>query len=293
MNKHTQYQIGLKVSKKKLSSQNLLLAQHLLTYFLQEQGFDLSSLVEEESRDFLTMSFYVHSKKESLFLFRQIQTITLKGVRCFYKTHLRKDWESSWKKGWKPFSLTTKIQVIPLWQKQKKHLKNKKPLYLETTNAFGTGLHETTRFTSQMIESLENQFQTFLDVGTGSGILMVVAFLMGAKKCFGFDIDAGAIEVAQNNLKVNGYTGQLKKADIRSFVVKSPFDVVAANLISSDLIAYQDKIISFVKKGGFLIISGISLENLSRVQKAFSVSSLKKLKIMKGKEWSAILFHVI
>lgn len=291
--KQIQYQIGFKISKNKKIDHKTFFFKDVLYYFLQKEGFDLSSLVEEEDKKFFCLSFYVYSKKESLVLINKIKKFSFKGVRFIYKKHLKKDWESSWKKGWKPFPITKSLQVIPLWQQQRLCEKNKKPIYLETTNAFGTGLHETTRFTAQMIEDLNNQFKTFLDVGTGSGILMIVAFLNGAKKCVGFDIDANAVKVAKDNLKANNFKAQIKECSVEKFIVQKQFDLVAANLVSLDLIDLKKHIISFVKKEGFLILSGISLKNICRVKKAFCSSSLKLIRVVKGKEWSAMLFNVV
>ena len=66
---------------------------------------------------------------------------------------------------------------------------------------------------------------------------------------------------------------------------------MAANLITEDLIEHAQKIISFVKEGGLLAVSGISLDNLSKLQKSFSSLPLKCLKISKGKQWSGLLFQ--
>ena len=81
------------------------------------------------------------------------------------------------------------------------------------------------------------------------------------------------------------------KADIKKYQPKRQFDFVAANLITEDLIANGRKIISLVKEGGVLAVSGISLDNLERLRNAFLSFPLKCLKISKGKQWSGILYQ--
>ncbi len=214
------------------------------------------------------------------------------GTKPFCRIHHEKDWSQLWKKGWKPFALTPRIHVVPLWQESRIIPKSKIPIYLDTTNAFGTGLHETTRFSSQIIERLSGNFDTFLDVGTGSGILVIVAFLSGAKKCVGFDIDPLAVKVARQNLKANGQTCVLKVCDVKEFKPVRPFDLVAANLVSPDLIEFRDRILSFVRPGGALVVSGVSLKNIPRVVRAFKQAGHMPVNVVSGQEWAAIHFNV-
>jgi ribosomal protein L11 methylase PrmA len=92
-------------------------------------------------------------------------------------------------------------------------------------------------------------------------------------------------------MKANQLYFKVKKADIKKYRSKKTYDLVAANLVTEDLIANARKIISFVKINGLLAVSGISLDNLKRFQKAFSSLPLKCLQISRGKQWSGLLFY--
>jgi ribosomal protein L11 methyltransferase len=225
-------------------------------------------------------------------LMKVFNVFGLKGIDVKLRVHRRTDWETRWKENWKPFPLTKKIHVIPLFLKNAKCPKRKTPFYLDTTAAFGTGLHETTRFSAQLIEGLQGRFKTALDVGTGTGILAAVALMSGASYVEAFDIDASAVKVAQKNLKANGLRcAVLKACDVQKYHPSRKFDLVVANLITHDLVAFKQKIISCVQSGGHLIISGISLKNMPLVKREYNFSAgLKCLKVVKGKEWSAFLF---
>lgn len=260
--------------------------------FLALSGYPLSVLVEAEDRKKRTISVYLTDRAQSLRLRALLRASRIGGARVLYRVHRQKDWGSKWKKGWKPFPLTSKTQIIPLWQKSRSCPKGKTPVFLDTTNAFGTGLHETTRFTAQMIEQLKGRFQSFLDVGTGSGILAIIALKSGASHCVGIDIDPGAVKVARQNLKANKLTCELRACDVKDFVPSVRFDLVAANLVSPDLIEFRDRILSLVRPGGYLVISGISLKNIARVKRSFALAGVRPVRIRKGREWSAMLIKL-
>jgi ribosomal protein L11 methyltransferase len=249
--------------------------------------------VEESGKERHKISVFFAQRAGALRLMRAFNALGLKGVPAKMCVHHRTDWETRWKENWKPFPLTRNIHVIPLFLKNAKCPKGKTPFYLDTTAAFGTGLHETTRFSAQLIEGLEGQFRTALDVGTGTGILAAVALMSGAVYVEAFDIDASAVGVARKNLKANKLRCHVLKAcDVQKYHVARKFDLVAANLITHDLVAFKQKIISCVQPGGHLIISGISLKNMPLVKKEYNFSvGLKCLKVIKGKEWSAFLFQ--
>ncbi|MBF0618968.1 MAG: 50S ribosomal protein L11 methyltransferase [Candidatus Omnitrophica bacterium] len=281
----TQYQVGIKLPAS-------LAAVQTMRMVLMSAGFDGSLLVEEEGRAGKVLSLFFCERGLAQKALLQLRALHLKKVRLFMKTHHERDWSTAWKRGWKPFSLTRRFHVIPLWQDKRTCPRGKMPIYLETTNAFGTGLHETTRFTAGLIEALEGAFSSFLDVGTGSGILAIVALKCGATRVAGFDIDPDAVRAAHHNLKANGLACSLKAADVKDFEPARLFDLVAANLITQDLMEFRDRIVSCVQPGGHLIISGVSLKNVPKVKKAFALPFLAIKIIVKGKEWAAFLFEV-
>jgi ribosomal protein L11 methyltransferase len=255
-------------------------------------GVALADIVEESGKDRHKISVFFADPAAARRLIKAFKVFGLKGVRVKMRVHRRTDWETRWKEGWKPFSLTRKIHVIPLFLKDAKCPKGKTPFYLDTTAAFGTGLHETTRFSARLIEGLRGRFKTALDIGTGTGILAAVALMSGATYVEAFDIDAGAVSVARKNLKANGLRcAVLKACDVQKYRSFRKFDLVAANLITHDLVAFKRKIIASVRPGGHLIISGISLKNMPLVKREYAPSvGLKCVKVLKGKEWAAFLF---
>ncbi len=222
----------------------------------------------------------------------KIKSLNLRNVRVSLKVLKKSDWQERWKKGIKPFSLTQSIIVVPRWNSVKYKKQNKFPIYIDTNLAFGTGLHETTRFMAQIIESCRGKFCSFLDVGTGSGILVIVAKFCGAQKLTAIDIDRQSIAVAKTNLAANDVVNvKLLCADVQKWKHAKRYDFVAANLVTDDLVNFGNKLVSLVAPQKYLAVSGISLKNLPRLQKSFKQLPLKKIKVLRGKEWSAVLYR--
>lgn len=216
----------------------------------------------------------------------------LSGIKITKYRLLPADWLTKWKTLWKPASLTQKLDVVPVWYKDKyKPRRGRDHILMDTLLSFGTGLHETTRIMAQFIEDRKGTFKSFLDIGTGTGILSLVALKYGAKDVLGIDIGYLSVQAARDNRRVNALYFKIKKADIKKFHCEKTFDLVAANLVTEDLIEHAHKIMSFVKEGGCLAVSGISLDNLPRLRKAFACLPLKCLKISKEKEWSGLLYQ--
>jgi len=182
--------------------------------------------------------------------------------------------------------------VVPVWYKAKyKARRGCDYVLMDTLLSFGTGLHETTQFMAQFIENKEGSFKSFMDIGTGTGILALVALKYGAQDVLGLDIGQLSVQASLDNMKANQSYFKVLKVDIKKYRSKKTYDFVAANLITEDLLEHSQKIISFVKKGGLLAVSGISLSNLNRLRKAFSSLPLKCLKISKGEQWSGLLYQ--
>jgi len=144
----------------------------------------------------------------------------------------------------------------------------------------------------RLIAENQGRFSSFLDVGTGTGILSITAHLCGAKEILALDSDPLSVGVARRNFELNRIHGA--KVALESFErhrFSKKHDYVAANLSTDDLIRFRRKLLSSVAPGGLLAISGISLANLKRLLKEFQQSPLRCLKICRGRRWAAVLYQ--
>ena len=135
--------------------------------------------------------------------------------------------------------------------------------------AFGTGDHPTTSSCLRRLVDLSRNLKSgwsFLDLGTGSGVLAIAARLLGAGPIEAFDFDAKAVEVANLNATRNGVQDlSIFEADVFTWKSRKKFEVVAANLFSTVLIEALPLIRKWVKPAGRLILSGILHEQWTEV----------------------------
>ena len=120
--------------------------------------------------------------------------------------------------------MTKKLDVVPVWYQDKyKPRPGCDYILMDTLLSFGTGLHETTRFMAQFIENKKGGFKSFLDIGTGTGILALVALKYGARDVVGIDIGQLSVEAARDNMKANQLFFKALRADIKKYRSKEDF----------------------------------------------------------------------
>ena len=202
----------------------------------------------------------------------------------------REDWAESWKKHFQPFEVRRSLLVKPSWSK-KRPRKNQPVVILDPGLSFGTGQHPTTSFClAEIVRGRKSgREQSFLDIGTGSGILAIAAAKLGYQPVHAFDFDPESVRVSRENARVNDVTGKIKikRGDVARLELKPrrSFDLVCANLISNLLIAERKKIVAQVNPGGTLVLAGILRSEFSGVETAFADLGWKLSRGKTGKEW--------
>lgn len=167
------------------------------------------------------------------------------------------DWMAEWKKGFHSFELVKSTFVVPSWLQPPPEAK--KVIWMEPGMAFGTGTHETTQLVAEALFRLPHMdFQNVLDVGTGTGILAILAKQMGTQNVVAIDNDCEAVRVANENATRNESQIHISGQDLSK--IDGSFDVVMANIIDGILVRIQQDLFLRIKEGGTLIVSGILAE---------------------------------
>lgn len=181
------------------------------------------------------------------------------GISCTVTTDTipDTDWNESWKENFKPVHLTAGFVVCPTWEGYTP-APGEKVIAIDPGMAFGTGTHPTTRLCVEMIENHTAEGMSVLDVGTGSGILLVAAALSGAKEGLGVDNDPVAVETAAENLALNRVpdTFSVVCADLVSQAGKA-YDLVVANILAEVVVDLLGDIHKVVHDDSWVILSGI------------------------------------
>jgi ribosomal protein L11 methyltransferase len=198
-------------------------------------------------------------------------------------------WRDAWKDHFEPFWLTPSIAIRPPWSTAfPRPEPGKAVLELEPGRAFGTGLHATTSLVAAALEDHRTVFAkgTVLDVGTGSGILALVALSLGAAHVRGIDVDPDAVLVACENAARNGLTAHVEFDTAPLSEVKATYHVVVANIEARVLIPMAPEFAARVRPGGLLILSGVLREQKDDVLRAYSGRAIE---VRAEGEWIAIV----
>ena len=207
----------------------------------------------------------------------------------------REDWSQSWKRHFHPIEVSNRLLVKPEWE----DVKAKSGQIVVTLNpglSFGTGHHPTTLFClKQLAEHAPNNEQrSFLDAGSGSGILAISAAKLGYSQIVAWDFDPQAVRVARENAKQNNLDGELS-FDVKDLTQMTTggqkFDVICANLIYDLLIDESEKLISWTASDGCLILAGILKEQFSLVRDTFCRAGMKMIDNEVCGEWCSGVFR--
>jgi len=205
------------------------------------------------------------------------------------------DWSSSWKVHFKPLRVGKHLLIVPTWE-EAVQLPGDLVIRIDPGMAFGTGGHETTRLCLELLEAVMEcgpllEVPSLLDLGTGSGILAMAASLLGAGRILALDIDPDAVEVARENLELNGLSDKIECGTTPLESLDERFDIILANILAEELVRLAPYITDRLNPGGSLILSGILAEKEQLVRLGFSSQPLEYCRTASAGEWVAMLYR--
>lgn len=216
----------------------------------------------------------------------------LEGIKVTVSTRIveDQDWSESWKNFFFVTRVTDTLVIRPSWR-EFQPLPNDIVIDIDPGMAFGTGTHETTSMCLALIQEQMTPGASFLDVGTGSGILMIAAAKLGAGTLKGLDNDGVAVEIAGKNLEQN-------KIPPRSFEIscttldqypQERFDLLTANILAEVIIKILPEIKTRLAPKGRAILSGIIYDWADRVKTALADNGFTLVKTTAQGEWVAMV----
>lgn len=206
------------------------------------------------------------------------------------------DWINNWKQYFHQFYIDD-LLVIPSWETVRPEDADKKILHIDPGTAFGTGMHETTQLCIRQIRKYLTSETEILDVGTGSGILAILALMYGAKHAVGTDLDPCAVEAVAQNMEFNGIAKDsfrmmigniITDKDVQDQVGYECYDIVVANILADVLVPLTPVIVRQMKKGGIYITSGIIDDKEQTVRDAVEAAGLEIVEVTYQGEWVSV-----
>ncbi len=196
-----------------------------------------------------------------------------------------RDWLEEWKQNWQPTEVGRFIIAPPWSNLDDRH--DRLIIRIEPGMAFGTGTHETTRL---CLAAIEKHFSgtSFLDVGTGTGILAIAAAkLFPEARIEACDTDETAIEIARENAAINNVADQINFRAGSIDDATASADLVCANLTADVIVKMLRSLVSLTC--GKLILSGILETQLEMVQAGLSDCGISEIEIAQDGEWVSLI----
>ena len=207
-----------------------------------------------------------------------------------------KDWINNWKQYFHQFYVDD-ILIVPSWEEVKAEDKDKMILHIDPGTAFGTGMHEPTQLVIRQLKKYVTPDTEMLDVGTGSGILGIVALKLGAKHVLGTDLDPCAVPAVAENKEANQIVDEtfdmvigniIDDKAIQDQAGYEKYDIVTANILADVLIPLTPVIVNQMKKGAYYITSGILDVKEEVVVEAVKAAGLTVVEVTHQGEWVSV-----
>jgi len=195
------------------------------------------------------------------------------------------EWIEEYRASVKPIRIADDIVVRPPWHDPLPNTRY--DIVIEPRMAFGTGSHETTRSSMRVIREQFQPGMRFLDLGTGSGILSILAAKMGATYIKAIDYDLAAVQNARENFAINNVStpcdilfGSVEKCEW-----DKPYDFVCANIIKSTILPMLGILIKLTGPGGTLMLSGLLSQDEDEVSAALRALGESDFSILRDNKW--------
>ena len=214
------------------------------------------------------------------------QGVLVEGVT--FRWMEAEDWSKEWRRFFRPIQVTPRIVVKPSW-KSWNATENNIVIDIMPRMAFGTGTHETTQLCLEMMEGIDFDGASVLDVGTGSGILAVAAAKMEAFRILGVDVDEAALKNASENAHQNRVAERIEiRAGSLDVVGSETYDVIVANINRAVLEGMIPCFSDRFNRPGTLLLSGLLIKEAQRILELLKSLGYTILEELKKGEWMGI-----
>ncbi len=262
-------------------------------------------LYREKSTDVTKVKLYVtqnaagHEQlamvRDALAALRALDTDGVYGALTLELATLQEeDWAENWKQYFHPLKVGDKILIQPEWEPISEET-DRVVFTINPGMSFGTGSHHTTQLCIEAIERHLTPDATVLDLGCGSGILSIIARLLGAGDTVAMDIDPNAVDIAKENARKNNvdrytaFAGNiLTDTDLQERFAAQKFDLVVANIVADVIIPLAPLAKNFIRDDGVFIASGIILPRLDEVRGAL-LENFRIESVHEKNDWGAVV----
>ena len=270
----------------------------LLNEYIRSGLWDYTDLKESEETEVVRVKAYwaldeeLEGKLQRLAA--RLDDLTAHGIdkgagAVSWKAVADEDWAETWKEFFHTEKIGARTVIKPTWEEYEAKAREI-VVELDPGAAFGTGQHATTSLCIRALEDLVRPGMTVFDVGTGSGVLAIVAAKLGAKRVEAVDFDPVAVRVARENVRQNGAEGivHTERSDLLKSV-EGKADLIIANIIADIIVRLFGEVKGSLAAGGTMLLSGIIEDRLADVVEAAALHGFSVEKIEQEKGWAAVV----
>ena len=271
---------------------------------LSLESVDLAGLLVDEGvlgvweQDGVIHLYWDEQTWDTIILDRIYEALRQLGVvpdskRIVVRTIPWEDWNAKWTEFVQPIQIGQRIVVRPSWASVELP-SNGIELILDPKQAFGTGHHATTQLLVEWLEEAIQGGERLLDVGTGSGLLAMVALRLGASSAVGVDCDSVAIDCAKEYAQVNYFDEGLefRICDISSLPANESFDLIVANIDRRTLLANHGAFTASSHSTTRLFVSGILTTDQEDIVAQYTRQGWRCVERRRQEDWMALQFQL-
>lgn len=271
----------------------------LINYLREHGGWQLTDIPEQQDTEVVTVTAYYSEDENWQGQLQRIneELLTVEGRigkfrygDLLFRTVSEEDWANEWKRYFHVTHVGEKLVIKPSWETYTP-VAEEKVITIDPGMAFGTGTHHTTNMCMARLEKIIKPGMKVFDVGTGSGILSIASALLGAGEIKAVDIDPVAVQVARENVAVNGLSQQIdtQVGDLLHGT-EGKADLIIANIIADIIIMLIPDVAVKLNKGGVFLTSGIVEERAQDVERVAAEKGLKLVQVDHRGGWVVMEF---
>lgn len=198
------------------------------------------------------------------------------------------DWNEEWEKNYfKPILIEGRCVIHSTFHREVPEAEY--DIVIDPKMAFGTGHHDTTSQMVKHILDLPLQGKSVIDMGTGTGILGILAAMRGAERVIGIEIDEAAYENAKENVTLNGVKMELIHGNATALSGLEPADYLFANINRNIILGDIDRYAGRLKSGGEMLLSGFYDTDIAMIAEAASRYDLREeTRLVSDARWVAL-----
>lgn len=270
----------------------------LLNEYIRSGLWDYTDLKESEETEVVTVKAYwaldeaLEGKLQSLAA--RLYGLALNGIdkgagKVSWRAVADEDWSETWKEFFHTEKVGARTVIKPTWEDYEAKAAEI-VVELDPGAAFGTGQHATTALCIRALEDLVRPGMTVFDVGTGSGVLSIVAAKLGAARVEAVDFDPVAVRIAEENVRQNAAAGIVRtgQSDLLKSV-EGKADLIIANIIADIIVRLFGEVDGSLAPGGAMLLSGIIEDRLHDVLEAAARHGFAVEKVEQEKGWAAVI----